>query len=82
MSLTGQRDPLFKAIYAFEYIGTKKEIREPEKAGDVFLSTNFEDAPILIHNWANDGGGLGWQGSVIIEILFVIIIGFLLTINL
>jgi len=65
VSLTSQRDPLLKAIQAFEYIGTKKVIGEPEKNGDVFLSTNFKEAPILIYNWANDGDGLkyGWQGS-------------------
>ena len=76
MVVAPARQPALLAAKVFEYIGTKID-DDGEKKGDVFLSTNFEESPILVYNWANDVAvGLGWTGSVILKILFVLIIGF------
>ena len=79
MVVTPARQPALLAVKVFEYIGTKKN-KEGEKGGDVFLSTNTDSlnpiGPVLVYNWANDNGSLGWTGSVILKIIFVLIIGF------
>ena len=81
VAVTPPRNPALKFVKVFKYIGTRKG----RGTGDVFLSTNTEgndeSNPILVFNFANSEAPneaadkkLGWVGSVILNILIIVII--------
>ena len=81
VAVTPPRNPALKFVKVFKYIGT----RIGWGTGDVFLSTNTEgndeSNPILVFNFANSEAPneaadkkLGWVGSVILNILIIVII--------
>ena len=81
VTVTPPRNSALKFVKVFKYIGT----RIGWGTGDVFLSANTEENdesnPILVFNFANSvepneavDKKLGWVGSVILNILIIVII--------